>query len=81
MGSARSGRAGLQAQNSLAIASKWQDMPLFDIEPSKISPPISEGCKARFLDLAIGLGGRFEVIGTEVGFLEASVARNTVTDK
>jgi spore coat protein A, manganese oxidase len=50
--------------------------PVLDVQPAKYRLRFLNGCNARFLDLAMDLGGKFEVIGTEGGFLSASVARN-----
>jgi len=50
--------------------------PVLDVEPAKYRLRFLNGCNSRFLDLAMDPGGRFEVIGTEGGFLQAPVSRN-----
>jgi spore coat protein A len=52
--------------------------PVLDVEPAKYRFRFLNGCNSRFLDLAVDLGGRLQVIGTEGGFLPAPVARDSL---
>jgi spore coat protein A len=49
--------------------------PVIDVEPARYRLRFLNGCNARFLELAMDLGGTFEIIGNEGGLLPAPVSR------
>ena len=53
--------------------------PYLEVEPRKYRFRLLNGCNARLLDLALSGGPRFQVIGTELGFLDRPQRTRGVT--